>query len=246
MRKILMAGAAVVAAVAVKIGIDRVRRPTNRQLRMPAGMNGQAHHLTGRAKGLAYRALRRHPDADVDDPILADRIRSSIGPLEKQLSVSRVHVTVEHGVAILHGEASGDAAEQIEQAVERIAGVRGVRSHLVAYAQQHLVAGSGSRLAPGFSTRRCPYLLNTFLILSPAFLSCDFFWSRLPSSASGLSLRTRPATSLALPAAFRRSCLALSPIPMSSHSLTLRSHGTNYSSTGLRCGAFDLLPHLSH
>jgi osmotically-inducible protein OsmY len=67
----------------------------------------------------------------VDDSVLADRIRSTIGPLEKQLHVSRINVTVENGVAILHGDvASSEAATRIAEAVRGIAGVREVRSHL--------------------------------------------------------------------------------------------------------------------
>jgi hypothetical protein len=89
------------------------------------------HRTTNRTKGLAYRAVRRHPSTTVDDPVLADRIRSTIGPLEKQLHNSRVNVTVENGVAILHGEVkSPEAATQIEEAVRGVAGVRDVRSHL--------------------------------------------------------------------------------------------------------------------
>ncbi len=91
--------------------------------------------MVSKAKGLAYRTLRRHPDPDVDDATLADRIRSSLGPLEKQLKVPRIHVTVEHGVAILHGDITDtDTADQIVHAAEAIAGVRGVRSHLGASA----------------------------------------------------------------------------------------------------------------
>lgn len=84
-----------------------------------------------RSRGLAYRAVRRHPAAGVDDSLLSDRIRSTIGPLEKRLHVSRVNVTVENGIAILHGDIdSTEAAAQIEEAVRGIAGVREVRSHL--------------------------------------------------------------------------------------------------------------------
>lgn len=88
------------------------------------------HRTAGQAKGLAYRALRQHPST-VDDSVLADRIRSTIGPLEKQLHNSRINLTVEDGVAILHGEIeSRDVAAQIEEAVRGVAGVRDVRSHL--------------------------------------------------------------------------------------------------------------------
>ena len=89
------------------------------------------HRTLHRTKGLAYRAMRRHPSTTVDDSVLADRIRSTIGPLEKRLGSSRINVTVENGVAILHGDAdSREAATQIEEAVRGVAGVRDVRSHL--------------------------------------------------------------------------------------------------------------------
>lgn len=89
------------------------------------------HRTVNRAKGLTYRAIRRHPSTTVDDSVLADRIRSTIGPLEKQLHSSRINVTVENGIAVLHGDLeSADAAAQLEDAVRAVAGVRGVRSNL--------------------------------------------------------------------------------------------------------------------
>ena len=89
------------------------------------------HRTANQAKGLAYRAMRRHPSTTVDDSVLADRIRSTIGPLEKQLHNSRINVTVESGIAILHGDIeSPEAATQIEEEVRGIAGVRDIRSHL--------------------------------------------------------------------------------------------------------------------
>jgi hypothetical protein len=129
-RKLLVTAAAGAAAVGAKIGIDKLRR-SKRASSAIADLRRRSHHLTGQARGLAYHTLRRHPDADVDDATLADRVRSSIGPVEKRLGVPRVHVTVEHGAVILHGEVADPQAEtEIVQAVERIAGVRGVRSHL--------------------------------------------------------------------------------------------------------------------
>jgi hypothetical protein len=89
------------------------------------------HRTLHQAKGLAYRATRRNPSTTVDDSVLADRIRSTIGPLEKQLHNSRINVTVEKGIAILHGDIeSPEAALQIEEAVRGVAGVRDISSHL--------------------------------------------------------------------------------------------------------------------
>lgn len=88
-------------------------------------------HAAGRTKVLAYRVVGRHPEAAVDDSILADRIRSTLDPLEQQLQAPRINVTVENGVAILHGDIESPAATtQIEEAVRGVAGVRGIRSHL--------------------------------------------------------------------------------------------------------------------
>ena len=130
MRKLLVTAAAVCAAVGAKIGIDKLRR-SGRAESTIADLRRRGRHLAGQTKGVAYHALRRHPDANVDDATLADRVRSSIGPLEKRLHVPRVHVTVENGTVILHGEVPSNEAEaEIVKAIDGIAGVRDVRSHL--------------------------------------------------------------------------------------------------------------------
>jgi uncharacterized protein (DUF2267 family) len=83
------------------------------------------------APGVLYRLAGRQPDPNVSDEVLADRIRSSIGPLEKQLDVPRVHVMVTDHIALLHGDVTKTwQADAIEHAVLRISGVDGVESHL--------------------------------------------------------------------------------------------------------------------
>ncbi len=130
MRKLYVTALAAAAAVGAKFGIDKLRNSSQAQSAV-ADLRRRGHHLTGQAKGMAYRTLRRHPNANVDDATLADRVRSTIGPLEKRLQMPRVHVTVENGVVILHGEAPNNEAEsQIVTAVNDIAGVHDVRSHL--------------------------------------------------------------------------------------------------------------------
>jgi hypothetical protein len=90
-----------------------------------------ARYAAGTVPGLAYRLAGRHPDPDVSDDILADRVRSSIGGLEKRLDVPHIHVMVEDHVAILHGEVSeGSDVRALEHAILRVSGVRGVESHL--------------------------------------------------------------------------------------------------------------------
>lgn len=88
-------------------------------------------YLAGQLRGMSYRLRGRHPDPAVDDNVLADRIRSSLGGLERRLDVPRIHVMVEHHVALLHGEVGTEEdAATIERAVAAISGVAGVESYL--------------------------------------------------------------------------------------------------------------------
>jgi hypothetical protein len=130
-RKVIAVVAVAAGAVATKVGLDKLRASDLDRSDVVAGLRRRGRHTIGRAKGLTYHALRRHPSKNVDDATLADRVRSTIGPVEKQLRMPRVHVMAEKGVVILHGEVpSQDAADQVVRAVEHVAGVRGVRSHL--------------------------------------------------------------------------------------------------------------------
>lgn len=52
-------------------------------------------HFAGRLHAVSYRLRGRHPDPNVSGNVLADRIRSSLGPLEKRLDLPRIHVMVE-------------------------------------------------------------------------------------------------------------------------------------------------------
>ena len=82
-------------------------------------------------QGASYRLAGRRPDPAVSDDVLADRIRSTIGPLERHLDVPRVHVMVEDHVALLHGDVgTAEEADQIEQAVQAVSGVAAVESYL--------------------------------------------------------------------------------------------------------------------
>jgi hypothetical protein len=98
---------------------------------MACRLTRDVRYVAASAPGIVYRLSGRHPDPNVSDDILADRIRSSIGPVEKRLDVPRVHVIVEDHVAIVHGEVGGDDdIRAIEHAIMRVSGVRGVESHL--------------------------------------------------------------------------------------------------------------------
>jgi hypothetical protein len=87
------------------------------------------HHAWWRQN--RYRILDRRPEPEVDDRLLADRIRSELGPLRKRLDLPHVHVTVHRHVAILHGDVGWprDAA-CIARRVREVSGVRDVESRL--------------------------------------------------------------------------------------------------------------------
>lgn len=88
-------------------------------------------HLGGRLRGVSYRLRGGHPDPDVIDNVLADRIRSALGGLERRLDLPHIHVMVEDHVALLHGEVGSIAdAEELEHAVAAVSGVVGVESYL--------------------------------------------------------------------------------------------------------------------
>ena len=92
---------------------------------------GRVLRSHGQLRGALYRLLGHHPDPNVDDRTLADRIRSVLGPIEKRLDLPHVHVMVENHVVLLHGDVEWPHEEAtITQAVRQVSGVRGVESHI--------------------------------------------------------------------------------------------------------------------
>jgi uncharacterized protein (DUF2267 family) len=124
----LLVGAGVGVAVAV-LGRDT---PPGKALRRGIDLLGRKVRQTaGQMDGLKYRLAGRSPDPAVSDDVLADRIRSTLGPLEKRLDTPRIHVMVEGHVALLHGAVPSAAdRSSIEWAVLETPGVRGIQSYL--------------------------------------------------------------------------------------------------------------------
>lgn len=121
-------GAGFAAAVIVAPRDSAIGRTARRVARRLAR---DVRYLAGSAPGIVYRLSGRRPDPYAPDDVIADRIRSALGPLEKRLDVPRVLVMVDRNVAILHGDVATPAdARAIENAVMRVSGVDGVESHL--------------------------------------------------------------------------------------------------------------------
>jgi uncharacterized protein (DUF2267 family) len=114
-----------VAAAAPESPVGRAAR------RLADRLTRDVRYAASRAPGIVYGLAGRRPDPDVSDDTVADRVRSSLGPLEKRLDVPRVHVMVDDHVVIVHGDVPDEHdAETIEQAIMRVSGVVGVESHL--------------------------------------------------------------------------------------------------------------------
>ena len=94
-------------------------------------IDARARYGAGRLRGLAYRLRGCQPDPDVSDDVLADRVRSRIGPLRRRLDIPRVHVMVANGVASIHGDVETPFHEDaIRAAVAAVPGIADVETHL--------------------------------------------------------------------------------------------------------------------
>jgi uncharacterized protein (DUF2267 family) len=145
-------------------------------------------YFGGRLRGASYRLRGRHPDPEVIDNVLADRIRSSLGTLEKRLDLPHIHVMVDDHVVLLHGEVASDAdVDELMQAVTAVSGVVGVESYLhvgliggdnrpsagravqqPSDAMKRLLAAAGSDAEPDLSRRILRAILATFADRLPA------------------------------------------------------------------------------
>jgi uncharacterized protein (DUF2267 family) len=130
--KRLVQGAALAAGAIGTIAVTAPDTSVGRAARRLANrLSRDVRYAAASAPGIAYRLTGQRPDPDVDDDVLRDRIRSSLGPLEKRLDVPHIHVLVDDHVAILHGEVPSEFdATRLEHAVMQVSGVDGVESHL--------------------------------------------------------------------------------------------------------------------
>lgn len=130
-RSVVRTAALAIGVAGVVAATGKATSPGRLVRRVGGDLGRQARRARGTLAGLRYRLSGGHPDADVTDDVLADRIRSTIGPLEKQLDVPRVHVMVADRVVMLHGEVPTLAdADTIAEAVLDVVGVMAVESYL--------------------------------------------------------------------------------------------------------------------
>ena len=133
--RIMSVSAAVAGAIVAIASIPPLRRRAE-QLRNTAGK--RMRYERGRAAGMRYHLAGNAPNPNVTDDILADRVRSSIGPLEKRLDLPRVHVSVVDHVVHLHGVVgTAEERDAIEHACQAVSGVVGTESYL------HIGLGTG-------------------------------------------------------------------------------------------------------
>jgi len=130
LKVLVVATAGLAAALGITV-LERTewgRRLSRRTARRVARL---ARYESGRLEGLRYHLAGRSPDPSVTDALLADRVRSSLGPLEHRLEIPRVHVTACGHDVTLHGELDSPwHADQVVEAVAKVPGVARVQSRL--------------------------------------------------------------------------------------------------------------------
>lgn len=127
---------------------NQLQRPPFQRARNEAA--GRLKDISHRLEGLAYRVADRRPDPDVDDTVLAQRIRSQLGPLERRLDVPRLNITVHEHIVELRGVVgTRRQAETLIRAIQGISGVDGVLSFLhVGYGPGDTTPSQGRRHQP--------------------------------------------------------------------------------------------------
>ncbi len=128
-RRVLAVAATGALAFAVAVFETVVGRRYSRKV--AHAVTRWARFQSGRLAGFRYRVAGRHPDPAVDGTVLADRVRSTLGPLEHRLDIPRVHVMADGHDVILHGDVgSEEQLRAVLDATGAIPGVEHVRSHL--------------------------------------------------------------------------------------------------------------------
>ena len=129
------AGSVLAVGIAV---LERTAAGRRLSRRMARHVTQVARYEAGRLDGLRYRLRGGAPDPTATDAVLADRVRSMLGPTEQRLDVPHVLVSARGHDVLLHGDVGSarEAAEIVDRA-QAVPGVGRVESHL------HVGYGSG-------------------------------------------------------------------------------------------------------
>jgi uncharacterized protein (DUF2267 family) len=85
----------------------------------------------GLLQGVDYRVRGRGPGTGVSDRVLADRLRTRLGPVTRQLDLPHMTVEVADGVAVLHGDvADGAQADVVVSEARQVPGIVDVDAHV--------------------------------------------------------------------------------------------------------------------
>jgi len=124
---------ALIATGTLALGVTVFETVAGRRIsrRLAHTVTRWAQYQSGRLQGFRYRLAGGHPDPTVEGRVLADRVRSTLGPLEHRLDIPRVHVIADGHDIVLHGDV--DSVEQVWAllgATGQIPGVGRVKSRL--------------------------------------------------------------------------------------------------------------------
>jgi hypothetical protein len=137
-RKTLLRTLIALGAAAVLGAVAALPSIRHRLFALRESSRQRLRYERGRAHGVRYYLAGLSPNPNVTDDILADRVRSEIGPVEKRLDLPRIHVTVYDHIAHLHGAVGTELERaELERSVEAVSGIHGVESYL------HVGLGSG-------------------------------------------------------------------------------------------------------
>ena len=204
----------VLAAGALVVGVTALETVAGRRFsrRLAHAVARTARYQSGRIEGFRYHLAGRHPDPTVEARVLADRVRSALGPLEHRLDIPRVHVMAEGHDVRLHGDVVSDQqVKTLVEAVRHIPGVQGVESHLhvglfpgdtrPSEGAEHqapsraltavLAAAHGGGALPGSERSAARAVLSTFAAQLPRGERRHFL-SHLPEDLRALGEEPRP------------------------------------------------------
>jgi osmotically-inducible protein OsmY len=96
-------------------------------------LEGRQEHLRNRAQGLVAETAARIREDEVDDRVLAERVRSRLGRLVSHPGA--IDVSARDGCVILHGPVLKDEVDRLLSGVSSVRGVRGVENQLEVHDQ---------------------------------------------------------------------------------------------------------------